>query len=223
MLRQSKISIDFIVPVTGVDVQDLSEIVSNRHWVMAEVMTYDLQSAKFYDHNDKLVAEWNCSDIKGLNIPQLDTEEPVILEQKSHDYLAAVKKERPAAWSAWTLNEEAEVRIQLERGLSLEEIADIHQRTQNAIFERMIKMGIKPDSYPRLGNRPEKRHYRKLGIWEGRRPDPSEEITICLGCGHEIISRPCECWKAKSTYDKVVWREHKYIYSLFGDKIGKRY
>jgi hypothetical protein len=223
MLRQSKIFVDFTHPVPGIDIQNGDKFLSDRHWLIAEVMKYDLQTVQFYNHMDELVAQWSCADIRGLSIPQLDSDSPVITEQKSHDYQAVVKKQRPAAWSAWTFDEEYELEEEYKRGLDCFEIADIHNRTPRAIFERLLKLGICPENYPKLGNRPEKRHYEELGIWIGKRPKEGELITVCLGCGHEIIQRPCECWKANSTSDIKMWREHKYIYSMYGDRIGQRY
>ena len=223
MLRQSKIFVDFHHPVPGIDIQNGDWFLSNRHWLIAEVMRYDQRSATFFDHETNPVAKWSCADIKGLSIPQLDSDSPVITEQKSHDYQAAVKKQRPAAWSAWTFDEEFQLKEEFERGLDCNEIADIHNRTPRAIYERLMRMGINPEDSPKLGNRPEKRHYEKLGIWEGKMPEVGEYIVVCLGCGHEIIKRPCECWKANSTSDITMWREHKYIYSMYGDRIGQRY
>lgn len=47
MLRQRKITITFGNPVLGKDLQDGSEFLSNKHWVIAEVLVVDHQLAKF--------------------------------------------------------------------------------------------------------------------------------------------------------------------------------
>lgn len=223
MIRQSKISIVFNQPVIGRDLQDGTEFLSNKHWVIAEVIVISQELMKFYDHQDELVAEWQSSDLESISIPVLDAESPVVKEQKSYEYQAVVKKERPAAWSAWTIDEEMALAENYEKGINLEELADIHNRTPNAIYERLWKIGIKPEERYGLGVRPQKRHYEKLGLWNGDFPNPGESKTVCLGCGNEIFLRPCECWKAKDTSGIRTWREHRNIYSTFGSVIGKRY
>ena len=97
MLRNKLIPVNFINPVSGIDLRDKTPFISNRHWVIAEVMKYDLYSVSFYDYNDELVAKWPSSDIEFVSIPVLDEDSPVILAQKSSDYQAAVKKQRPSA------------------------------------------------------------------------------------------------------------------------------
>ena len=223
MLRQSKISINFIAPVLGKDIQDESEILSNRHWVVAEVMVYNQEKVSFFDYLDILVAEWFCKDLSSINIPQLNIDSPVVTEQKSYEYQAVVKKQRPAAWSAWTSDEENQLIKLYEQGLNYEEIAEIHQRTAVAIYERLCRLGIYPEHNHRLGNRPQKRHYEKLGIWNSKVPGPGESVMVCLGCGFEIAVRPCKCWKTRDTSDIRIWREHRFIYSDNGSLIGKNY
>jgi hypothetical protein len=223
MLRQRKISITFNNPVLGKDLQDGSEFLSTKHWVVAEVLIVDLQQARFFDFESTLVAEFQVADIESIRIPVLDADSPVVKEQKSHDYLAVVKNQRPAAWSKWTEEEEQRLLIHLKNGLNIEEIADIHQRTPVAIDARLMRLGIYSKDSPKLGARPEKRHYEPLGDWKGDLNADGTPKVVCLGCGYEIASRPCKCWKINDTSQVVTWREHRNIYSMFGSVIGKRY
>lgn len=223
MIRQSKIAISFNHPVPGVDLQDKTEFLSNKHWVMAEVMNYSKASAQFIDADGVVVGHWATSDIAGVYIPVLDENSPVILEQKSYDYQAVVKKHHSAAWSPWTLSEEQQLLEGVNNGYSYEELADIHQRTPRAIDDRLNKLGIYTGNYPGLGTRPQKRHYQELGEWKGLAPDDGSPVTVCLGCGYEIASLPCKCWAGKDTSDTRVWREHRYIRTIYGTKIGTRY
>jgi hypothetical protein len=222
MLRNKLIPVNFVKPVTGLDSRDNSQFLSNRHWVIAEVLKYDIDVAKFYNHADELVAEWPCAEIEFISIPVLDEDSPVILAQKSSDYQAAVKKQRPNAWSRWTTEEEEQLRQHVARGLNYEEISDIHNRTPVAIFERLWKIGIDPGEWPHLGVRPEKRHYETLGAWRGKLPKDGETITVCLGCGYEIETRPCKCWVTNDTSRHRTWREHNWIYSMYGTKLRRR-
>ncbi len=223
MLRQCKVSITFNNPVAGKDLQDGTEFLSTKHWVIAEVMEYDLASAKFISHDAEIVGEWACSQVSGISIPQLDAENPVVIAQKSHDYQAEVKKQRPNAWSKWTPQEEQQLRAEYGKGLTLDEIADIHHRTPVAISERLVRMGIYGQEYLNLGTRTQNRVYQNIEPWKGKRPAEGEVITVCLGCGYEIHSRPCLCWKQSDTSDMVLWREHRNIYSMYGSVIGQRY
>jgi len=222
VLRNKLIPVNFINPVSGIDLRDKTPFISNRHWVIAEVMKYDLYSVSFYDHNDELVAKWPVSDIEFVSIPVLDEDSPVILAQKSSDYQAAVKKQRPSAWSRWTTEEEEQLKEHVARGLNYEEIADIHNRTPVAIYERLWKIGIDPGEWPKLGVRPEKRHYESLKQWKGKLPPEGEEVTVCLGCGFEIVTRPCKCWVSTDTTGIRTWREHNWIYSMYGTKLRRR-
>ena len=222
MLRNKMIPVNFVKPVVGTDLHDKTPFLSNRHWIIAQVMKYDLDAARFYNHSDELVAQWPCSDIEFISIPVLDADSPVVLAQKSSDYQAAVKKQRPNAWSRWTAQEDEQLAKELSLGLNFDEIADIHHRTPQAIYERLLKLGIDPEVHPDLGIRPEKRHYKQLSEWKGRLPESGEIVTVCLGCGHEIETRPCQCWASNDTSGIHTWREHQWIYSIYGVKLRRR-
>jgi hypothetical protein len=223
MLRQSKVSITFSDPVAGKDLQDSTEFLSTKHWVIAEVMEYDLVTTRFISFEGEVVGEWLCSQVSGISIPQLDAENPVVVAQKSHDYQREIRKQRPNAWSKWTPEEELQLRAEYEKGLTLDEIADMHHRTPVAISERLLRMGIYAQDYPKLGTRSQNRYYQNIEPWKGKLPAEGEVITVCLGCGFEIHSRPCLCWKQSDTSDMVTWREHRNIYSMYGSVIGQRY
>jgi hypothetical protein len=223
MLRQSKVSINFNEPVAGKDLQDGTEYLSTKLWVIAEVVEYDLALARFITFSGEIVGEWPCSKIIGLAIPQLSLDTPVVMAQKSHDYQREIKKQRPNAWSKWTPAEEQQLRAEYDRGLNLDEIADIHHRTPVAISERLFHIGIYSHEHPKLGIRTQNRYYQDIEPWKGRLPAENETITVCLGCGYVIQSRPCMCWTHSDTSDMVTWREHRYIYSMYGTKIGQRY
>lgn len=223
MLRQRKISITFGEPVYGTDLQDGTEFLSTKHWVVAEILKVDLRSASFFDFEDKQVAQWPTAQIQSIRIPVLDADSPIVAEQKSYDYQAVVKQQRPSAWSRWTPEEEEQLLAHVENGLTIEEIADIHQRTPVAIDARLEKLGFYLKDSPKLGARPEKRHYEPLNDWRGQINQDGSSRTICLGCGYEIASRPCKCWLSNDTSHMLTWREHRNIYSMYGDVIGKRY
>lgn len=223
MLRQCKVSITFNLPVAGKDLQDGTEFLSTKHWVIAEVMEYDLATTRFITFDGEVVGEWLCSQVIGLSIPQLDAETPVVMAQKSHDYQLAIKKQRPNAWSKWTPEEEQQLRAEYEKGLTLDEMADMHLRTPVAISERLVRIGIYSQDYPKLGTRTQNRHYQSIEPWKGKQPTKGASITVCLGCGYEIQSRPCMCWTHSDTSDMVTWRERRNIYSMYGSVIGQTY
>jgi hypothetical protein len=223
MLRQSKVSIRFKGPVLGTDLQDNSEFLSNKHWVLAEFMVISEIDMRFYNHEGKLVAKWQVTDFESIQIPVVDDIAPVIKEQKSYEYQAAVKKQRPAAWSAWTVQEDEQLLKEYGSGLNLDEIADVHQRTTAAIWSRLNKLGIYPEEHYGLGVRTQNRKYATIDVWKGKVPGSGEELEVCLGCGYVTSVRPCRCWLAKDTSGIKTWREHKYIRSEFGDIIGRRY
>ena len=222
MLKICKTSINFYIPVEGRDLQDSSKFLSTKHWVLAEVLIYDRESAQFVNNDNEIVAEWPCSAIAEISIPVLDSDSPVILAQKSKDYLQQVKAQRPNAWSKWTPQEDEQLRQHVEQGLSYIEISEIHQRTPVAIYERLWKIGIEPDGCPNLGTRPEKRHYEKATAWTGKLPEIDETITVCLGCGLQIHARPCMCWTHHDTSHFAVWREHNHRYTIFGNRIYEK-
>lgn len=222
MLIQCKTTITFHTPVEGKDLQDSSIFLSTKHWVLAEVLIYDRESAQFVNNDNEIVAEWPCSAIAEISIPVLDSDSPVILAQKSKDYLAQVKAQRPNAWNKWTPEEDKQLLHRVEEGLSYTEISEIHQRTPVAIYERLRKLDIDPEEQPNLGTRPEKRHYEKATAWTGKLPANNEIVTVCLGCGFEIYSRPCMCWKRNDTSHFAVWRKHNHQYSIYGTRIYEK-
>ena len=103
--------------------------------------------------------------------------------------------------------------------MSLDEIADIHHRTPVAISERLYRIGIYTHQSPKLGTRTENRHYKQIEPWKGLEPKDGEVITVCLGCGYKIHSRPCMCWTHSDTSDMVTWREWNHQYTMFGSRI----
>lgn len=222
VLRNKMVPVNFLQPVMGLDLHDKSTFRSNRHWVIASIMTYDLDEVRFINHADELVASWPSSEIESVSIPVLDEKTRVVIAQKSSDYQTEVKKQRPNAWSRWTTQEDEELVNQINQGLDCDEIADIHRRTPLAIHERLRKLGIEVFEYPKEGIRVENRTLKRLAPWEGKIPSSNIEITVCLGCGYEIHLRPCKCWAADDTSGTLVWRDHQWIYSLYGVKLRRR-
>ena len=219
LLRQCKVSITFKEPILGKDLQDGAKYLSTKHWIIAELMEYDLYTARFVTYENEIVAEWPSSEIIGLSIPQLDEETPVVMAQKSLDYQLEIKQQRPNAWSKWTPDEEQQLKAEFDAGMSLDEIADIHHRTPVAISERLYRIGIYSHEPPKLGARTEKRYYKSISPWMGHTPQPGEVVTVCLGCGYRIHSRPCMCWTHSDTSNMVTWREWNHQYTMFGSRI----
>jgi len=223
MLRQVKVAVLFSKPVLGADVHDGEQIVSNKHWVIAEVMNLENNEVTFVNYDDKIVACWVAEDIKTIRHNVLDSNSPVITAQKSFDYQQEVKNQRPAAWSKWTSLEEERLLEGLRNGYSIQELADIHQRTNRAICERLSLLGETNLDWEPSGVRPEKRCSKNLLI-NGESAYSSERmITVCLGCGYEIASRPCKCWTSIDTSTMRLWRERKYQYGMYGNVIGQNY
>jgi hypothetical protein len=223
MLRQCKVAVKFHSPVLGTDVHDGEEILSDKHWVIAEVMKLESGQVTFEDYDEKVVATWLAEDIDTIRHNVLDADAPVITAQKSFDYQREVKNQRPAAWSKWTPIEEQQLLERLRAGFNINELADIHQRTNRAICERLSLLGVTHLDWEHPGVRPEKRHYKEL-VLDGKQSYQSEYFrTICLGCGYQIVSRPCKCWTSVDTSTIRLWREHKYQYGMYGDIIGQNY
>ena len=223
MLRQVKVAVSFHSPVAGADVHDGEQILSNKHWVIAEVMKLENMQVTFVNYDEKIAACWMADDIKTIRHNVLDSDSPVITAQKSFDYQQEVKNQRPAAWSKWTPVEEEQLLERLKSGYNIQELADIHQRTNRAICERLSLLGVRGLEWEGLGVRPEKRHYEDLFI-DGTRGYKSDQLlTICLGCGYQIESRPCKCWTSVDTSTIRLWREHKYQYGMYGNIIGQNY
>ena len=223
MLRQCKVAIKFHSPVLGTDVHDGEEILSDKHWVIAEVVKIESGRVSFEDYCEKVVACWMAEEIDTIRPNVLEADSPVITAQKSFDYQREVKNQRPAAWSKWTQIEEQQLLERLRAGLNINELADIHQRTNRAICERLSLLGVTDLDWEYPGVRPEKRHYEDLAV-EGKSSYQSEELmTICLGCGYQIESRPCKCWTSVDTSTIRLWRDHKYQYGMYGNIIGQNY
>ena len=223
MLRQCKVAVKIHSPVLGTDVHDGEEILSDKHWVIAEVMKLESGQVTFENYDEKVVASWLAEDIDAIRHNVLDPDAPVITAQKSFDYQREVKNQRPAAWSKWTPVEEQQLLERLIAGFNINELADIHQRTNRAICERLSLLGVTHLDWEHPGVRPEKRHYKEL-VMDGKQSYQSEYFrTICLGCGYQIVSRPCKCWTSVDTSTIRLWREHKYQYGMYGDIIGQNY
>jgi hypothetical protein len=223
MLRQCKVAIKFLSPVLGADVHDGEEILSDKHWVIAEVVKLENGHVTFENYRQKVVASWAAENVESIRHNVLDADSPVITAQKSFDYQREVKNQRPAAWSKWTPVEEQQLLERLRAGLTINELADIHQRTNRAICERLSLLGVTQLDWEQLGVRPEIRHFEELNV-NGAHSCKSQGLrTICLGCGHQIQSRPCKCWSSVDTSTIRLWREHKYRYGIYGDIIGQNY
>ena len=91
MLRQCKVAIKFHSPVLGTDVHDGEEILSDKHWVIAEVMKLESGQVTFENYDEKVVASWLAEGIETIRHNVLDGDSQ-LSRLKSHSTTSARSK-----------------------------------------------------------------------------------------------------------------------------------
>jgi hypothetical protein len=117
---------------------------------------------------------------------------------RSKAFIEEVKRIRPAAWTAWTPDEDKRLKEETSMGLDLEQIAQMHSRTPNAIWWRLWKWDLEHTF-------PQPEPGAKAIFYSAISEDPNfinlvkDGSRICLGCGLPPEPFPCHCWTRSNT------------------------
>lgn len=126
---------------------DNSEVVlSNRHSLAARLVQQDALETTVVDDQGEVVGSWPTHLVERISWVHHAGNEPAASDEPpsvgSKEWLERVKLAHPNAYQSWTEAEDAQLREEFAAGLSVSEVADIHQRRPSAIEARQKRLGI---------------------------------------------------------------------------------
>lgn len=152
-----------------------------------------------------LEAQWGPA----ANKVQPQSSEAVEAAQVSLDVELSIESNGPArAGQSWTDEEAAQLVDAVEGGLSIEEIAELHERSEIAIIYRMESLGLKfSDSNGNSGDIPQQATTSRI---IDNRPDAISKINMLLSeLNTEIEAPPSKLWEfGGDSWMKQVGNEH---------------
>ena len=127
---------------------------SNRHVAYAAQVIQDAGTTRVVNSDGEIVLEFptesldRCTWARAKSRPASTAQE---IEQSpassgipvgTKEWRRAISRENPRAYEAWTDEEDEELRAEIQRGASREDIAKSHQRRRGAITSRINKLGL---------------------------------------------------------------------------------
>ena len=134
-------------PVPGVDPLDGATVIANRHRVIAESAVHRPEETVFLSADGEVVARWETTSIariqwvdlsgpaqgpRGVGTPGVGTTA----------WRELISKENPRAYERWTREEDARLADEFTGGLSVADIARLHQRRPGGIAARLKHLGL---------------------------------------------------------------------------------
>ena len=127
---------------------------SNRHVARAEQVIQDCGSTRVVNSDGVIMLEFpteyvdRCTWTVTTSPPRSATEkiehppDGIGLPIRTKAWREAISRESPRAYEPWTVEEDDELRTEIERGTSRKAIAKSHQRRLGAITSRISKLGL---------------------------------------------------------------------------------
>jgi hypothetical protein len=151
------VTIRFNSPVLGWDPWDGTSFTSDMHRVAAVLTRQDAAETTFISEEGEMLARWPTALIEQISWPAAPMERghdtsggrvmsdaPTSNGVGRDDWIAGIKRRYPRAWESWPLEEDQELRQEIEAGMSVKDMADLHQRRPSAIRSRITKLGLDP-------------------------------------------------------------------------------
>ena len=127
---------------------------SNRHVAYAAQVIQDFGTTRLVNSDGEIVLEfptesvdrctWTGATSRPTSIAQEIEQSPANrgISVGTKAWRDAIARENPRAYEAWTDEEDEELRAEIKRGASREDIAKSHQRRLGAITSRINKLGL---------------------------------------------------------------------------------
>lgn len=127
---------------------------ANRHVAYAAQVIQDFSTTRLVNSDGEIVLEfpteyvdritWTGATSRPVSSTQETDHSPASSEIPvgTKAWRDAISRENPRAYEAWTHEEDEELRAEIKRGASREDIAKAHQRRLGAITSRINKLGL---------------------------------------------------------------------------------
>ena len=140
-------------PLWGIDPDNGDMFKSNRHVLYSTRIVQDSRLTSFIDDDGVVLGEWYTADIASFEwreperpTAQVDADVTKTKTKKfsvgSVEWRADVKTRHPTAYTAWTPNEDDQVRAEFTRGDTIPSMARKQQRQPGGIRSRLVKLGL---------------------------------------------------------------------------------
>jgi hypothetical protein len=133
-----QIVVSFDRPVCGPHPLDGTTFAADRHVVVADRLVQDNEETVLLTDDGEVVVKWPTDAVQQVHWM------PVMHRPGSASWLEQVKLKRPAAYSAWSQEEDDRLAAAYAAGRTIKELADLHARTRGAIQSRINRLGLQP-------------------------------------------------------------------------------
>lgn len=138
--------VDFVEPVEGRDALDEGTFISNRHYVAATWARQDDQETVFVDDAGAVVARWATKLVLSIEWPASPSAgsatSSMVPSVGTTAWRHEVQAKYPKAYQRWSKDEEEQLRIEFAEGLTVDEMAQQHERRPGGIMSRLVRLGL---------------------------------------------------------------------------------
>ncbi len=146
-MDKDTVNIWFHNPVSGIDIEDGSIFLSNRHKVKANWAQQDGVQTKFMNDEGEIVAQWSTIDVSHIEWPAGNKVIPT--EKAFQTRMAEIKKEFANAWSKWSDPEVAQLQTEFNECRNIEYLCDRHKRAPGGITSKLKALGLISEDFTR--------------------------------------------------------------------------
>ena len=146
-MDKDTVSIWFHNPVSGIDIEDGSIFLSNRHKVKANWAQQDGIQTKFINDEGEIVAQWSTVDVSHIEWPAGNKVIPT--EKAFQTRMAEIKKEFANAWSKWSDPEVAQLQTEFNEYRNIEYLCNSHKRAPGGITSKLKALGLISEDFTR--------------------------------------------------------------------------
>jgi hypothetical protein len=144
------VTVRFAAPIAGRDPIDGTQFTADRHRVAATSVRQDVSETVFISPAGEILCRWPTEKIVSVEWPAPDDDSDDSFGSEtgdghrvgSNEWLAAIKRKHPRAYAPWSRDEDTDLLARHDAGLSVAEIARLHERRPGAVTSRLNKLGI---------------------------------------------------------------------------------
>ncbi len=131
----------FVRPVKGIDLDSGDVFTSDRHRVLASWARVNKDLTEFMNDDEEIIASWQTELIATVQWPTGKVVPANAKEFSSH--MDEVKAKYPNAWSSWSQEEDQQLILEFNSGVTVRQCQQIHGRTRGGIISRLRRLGLR--------------------------------------------------------------------------------
>ena len=189
MICETRVSVAFKQPVRLPDIHDGQLFLSDKHWIVAAYCERVDDETVFLSYDGEVLVRIPTELIETIKFQSLPKNSAIVTTKNNRDYRNTVRAVKKAQWSRWSVDEDIELIMRAQRGYSIQTLSVLHNRSEWAIWSRLVYLG-KEQGY----EAPERGVKLPQEIELNDHQVRNLDNPICLNCGFNLESPPCDCW-----------------------------